>query len=161
MIHAGVTFWHIRRYTVNGFYEAGSLALATLALWAFSTFSPKSSPPNPLPDLMSAGKSEAPGHNPHQSSTDTETSAKCNIILLDRPTDDELVQEFVRRGQSMHVHFSGVGDLYGQQAPERVLTEGRNLLASLGCWGIRRGWMDLLQKLTASSRSDARAEQSR
>lgn len=44
VIHAGVTLWHIRRYSIDGFYEAPAVALATLMLWAFSTFSIKQRP---------------------------------------------------------------------------------------------------------------------
>lgn len=39
MIHAGVMFWHVRRFSANGFYEPTSVALSTLAPWAFSAFS--------------------------------------------------------------------------------------------------------------------------
>ncbi|KAL9114091.1 MAG: hypothetical protein Q9227_001863 [Pyrenula ochraceoflavens] len=158
MIHAGVTLWHIRRYTSNAFHEASSLALAVLALWAFSKFSVKAKlgtgDGDRSLDGESRSESTAPTENEPSPQDEPDASAKCNIILLDRPTDDELVQEFVRRGQGMHVHVSGVGDLYGPHAPERVLIEGRNLLASLTCWGIRREWMDLLQKLVHASRQN-------
>lgn len=134
MIHAGVLFWHVRRYSVNGFYEPSSVALATLALWAFSAFSPfhdRRLHPAQLDTPVSGG----------------EGSAKCNIILLDRPTDDELVQDFVRRGHSMHAHVTGVGDLYGKGAPVRVLQEGGKLLGTLGCWGLKEEWMRTLKRL--------------
>lgn len=60
-----------------------------------------------------------------------------DIILLDRPNDDELVQQSVRRGHVMKANMNGVGDLYGERGPERVLVEGRKLLSTLNCRGIR------------------------
>lgn len=134
MIHAGVLFWHIRRYSANGFYEPSSVALATLALWAFSAFSPVHHTKSTSAQL------DAPA-------TDGEGSSKCNIILLDRPTDDELVQDFVRRGQTMHAHVTGVGDLYGDGAPVRVLEEGRKLLGTLGGWALKEEWTQTLKRL--------------
>ncbi|OQV07725.1 Fungal specific transcription factor domain-containing protein [Cladophialophora immunda] len=40
-IHAGVVFWHVRLYSINGFYESTAVALAALVFWALSAFSPK------------------------------------------------------------------------------------------------------------------------
>ncbi len=107
-------------------------------LWAFGTFSSK----------QRAGK-----HRSHESvqaagnSQDADDDPVCGIILLDRPTDDELVQQFIRQGHTMCANFTGVGDLYGSRGPERVLIEGIKLLESLSCWGVHREWLDLLQAL--------------
>jgi hypothetical protein len=38
MIHAGVLFWHVRRFSTDAFYEPSSVLLATLALWAYGSF---------------------------------------------------------------------------------------------------------------------------
>ncbi|KAJ2903331.1 hypothetical protein MKZ38_010082 [Zalerion maritima] len=38
MIHCGCLFWHVRRYSTMGFYEPLSVFLATLALWAYSSY---------------------------------------------------------------------------------------------------------------------------
>ena len=54
-------------------------------------------------------------------------------MLLDRLTDDELVQLFVRSGHKMNAQMKGVGDSYGERGAEKVLIEGRKLLASLTC----------------------------
>jgi len=43
MIHAGVLFWHVRRFSADAFYEPSSVFLATLALWAYGTFAARTS----------------------------------------------------------------------------------------------------------------------
>ena len=58
----------------------------------------------------------------------------CDIILIDRPTDDELVQQFVRQGQYMRVHMNGVENLWSPSAPYKILGEGKKLLSTLGAW---------------------------
>lgn len=126
MIHAGVLFWHVRRYSTDAFYEPSSVYISTLALWAYGTFAPHttSPPPNPNP------ASDAPSP-----SSDTESLFPTSM-QLDRPADDELVQLFVKRGASMKANITGVGNLCSVKGPVRVLTEGRNLLAGLKSWGI-------------------------
>lgn len=144
-VHAGVTLWHVRRYSLDGFYEAPAVALAALMLWALGTFSIKPS---------SARQSSKNSAQPDQSTRDTSESqdeagddSACGIILLDRPTDDELVQQFIRKGNTMRAHITGVGDLFGPKGPERVLVEGCKLLDSLNRWGVAGGWLELVQRL--------------
>lgn len=126
MIHAGVLFWHVRRFSADAFYEPSSVYISTLALWAYGTFAPRttSPPPNPNP----------PADEPSPSS-DTESLFPTSM-QLDRPADDELVQLFVKRGASMKANITGVGNLCSAKGPVRVLTEGRNLLLGLKGWGI-------------------------
>ena len=115
-IHAGVTFWHVRRYSTNAFYEPLAVLGATLTLWALSTFS---------------AKMNLPAQSPAETGADGES---CDIILIDRPTDDELVQQFVRQGQYMRVHMNGVENLWSPSAPYKILGEGKKLLSTLGAW---------------------------
>jgi hypothetical protein len=76
----------------------------------------------------------------------------CNIILLDRPTDDELVQQFIKNGDRMEAHISGVGDLYAPQSPRLVLKQACKLLRqSEKCWGIASRWIRLLERLAELS----------
>lgn len=117
-IHAGVTFWHVRRYSQNAHYEVLAVLSATLTLWALSVFSPRMSHDTQSPDNNSVNG----------------TAEDCSIILIDRPTDDELVQQFVRSGQTMRATMSGVDNLWSSSAPYRILCEGRRLLGSLGAW---------------------------
>ncbi|KAF1845868.1 uncharacterized protein K460DRAFT_366717 [Cucurbitaria berberidis CBS 394.84] len=140
-VHAGTVLWHVRRYSSGAFYEPECVALATLMLWAHSKFFARSNH-NPE-DTISA----KPGH----------LRADRDIILLDRPTDDELVQQYVREGDLMHANMKGVGDLFGPSGAHRVLVQGRMLLGTLGAWQEATSyWTDFLKKLEYASagRSD-------
>lgn len=144
MIHAGVLFWHIRRYSASGFYEPASLAIATLTLWAFSAFSD--------PTRLSNGVEPTSRETSSNQENPGEEDSVCDIILLDRPTDDELVQQFVREGHKMRANMNGVGDLYGKHGPERVLVEGRKLLLGLSSWGDSMIWVRILDGLIKISK---------
>jgi len=149
-IHAGVVFWHVRLYSINGFHEPTAVAFATLLLWALSLFSTKRLSP-----------SKTPTHQPRAPTTSVTTSSNhsspspdiCDIILIDRPTDDELVQQFVREGNTMHANMTGVGDLFGPKGPRKVLAEGQKLLSTLRSWrGVTEYWIRVfgrLEKVTA------------
>ena len=153
MIHAAVLFWHVRRHSANGFYEAPAVGLAALALWAFATFSPKKKVRQD--EAASQSDSTATSKSSRNRSgalaeildDEEDEDACCDIILLDRPTDDELVQSFVRRGHALRAHMSGVGDLYGERGPEKVLLRGQKLLSSLNCWRVADSWHRLLKQL--------------
>lgn len=145
-IHAGVTFWHIRRYSVDGFYEAPAIALAALMLWAFGTFSTKQDINKTDPN-QSGAPSKRSQREKSASQEESSDDSACDIILLDRPTDDELVQQFVRRGHTMQAYITGVGDLYSPCGPERVLSEACKLLAASNCWGISACWLGQLKSL--------------
>ena len=156
-IHAGVVFWHVRLYSVNGFYEPHVIALAALVLWSLGAFSakrpasPNTSRPRRGNGTSSSLPSEAPSPSPDV----------CDIILIDRPTDDELVQQFVRQGDNMHANLTGVGDLFGPKGPRKVLAEGQKLLGTLRCWrGVAEYWarvLGRLEKVTAMVGVDSNA----
>ena len=72
------------------------------------------------------------------------------MILLDRPADDELVQQFIRHGDMMEARLSGVGDLFASKGPELVLREGSKLLhANERVYGISKRWETLLFRLAS------------
>ncbi|KAK4569946.1 hypothetical protein LTR86_002916 [Recurvomyces mirabilis] len=150
-VHAGVVLWHVRRYSADAFYESPCVALATLTLWAFGTFAERRAP-----QRASRRQSPAPTTrlNTHALGTLSESSkeveAPCDIILLDRPTDDELVQQFIRDGHAMQAHIGGVGDLYASAGPRRVLVQGSKLLGSLKRWGVAAEWRELLDGLAGT-----------
>lgn len=137
-IHAGTVFWHVRLYAINGFYEPPAVAFAALVLWALSAFSDKR--------VRSRGRL---GLREGISSSDSSPPPDlCDIILIDRPTDDELVQQFVRQGDNMHANMTGVGDLFGPKGPRKVLAEGQKLLVTLRSWrGITEHWLGVLNRL--------------
>lgn len=138
MIHAGSVFWHVRRYSTNAFHEPVSVFLATLALWAYGicshNLSLRLSQTTAVP--TTAGQDQA------------EYDATPTFIHLDRPCDDEIVQLFVRKGQSMRGNVTGVGDICSPQGPSRVLKEGIRILSSLAStWGITHEYIEILSKL--------------
>ncbi|KAK7894968.1 hypothetical protein LTR67_005707 [Exophiala xenobiotica] len=68
------------------------------------------------------------------------------FIHLDRPCDDEMIQHFVRNGESMSGFMTGVGNIC--ETPQKVLLEGAKLLRTrLSCWGVSREYYDILTKL--------------
>lgn len=141
-IHAGATFWYIRRFSNDAFYEPDTVALATLMLWAISKFLPTRQ--HGTDQSLTRGSIDNPllGDDPQ-------------IVLLDRPIDDELVQQFVREGYTMHANMMGVGNLFGPHGPQRVLVEGQKLLATLGAWqDSRHHWTKVLNRLEQTNRSD-------
>ncbi|KAL1600846.1 hypothetical protein SLS60_007234 [Paraconiothyrium brasiliense] len=156
-IHAGVLFWHVRHHSADAFYEAPMVALAAMTLWAFGTFARRSAgnaveqhwsvaPQTTADQQGTTATTEIPARD-QAIPNSTDDDSVCEIILLDRPTDDELVQQFIRRGHKMKAHITGVGDLYGSEGPTRVLMKGHKLLTTLKCWGIRSEWLDLLDRL--------------
>lgn len=122
MIHAGVVFWHVRHFSVDAFYEPTAVFLATLALWAYGRFA--------KPTLNG-----------------TEDDLYPTTIQLDRPTDDELVQLFVKRGQTMKANIMGVGNLCSARGSLKVLLEGKKIIGGLRRWGCMRENVRALEAL--------------
>lgn len=164
VIHAGAILWHLRRFSTDAFYEAPAVALATLTLWAFGVFSDKCGQSRHSDDIQ-------PGEGSRHGVTGTRSADNGNgnigedgedpiednnddgcpdMILLDRPADDELVQQFIRRGDSMEARLSGVGDIFSVKGPELVLREGSKLLESTKsvCGGFET-WRTLIAGLAA------------
>jgi hypothetical protein len=152
MIHAGVLFWHVRRFSADAFYEPSSVFLATLALWAYGTFAARTST---LPPPPPRGDSQTPQAANNDDDDDEAESLFPTSMQLDRPADDELVQLFVKRGASMKANITGVGNLCSAKGPVRVLVEGRNLLAGLKTWGERRRGIRVLSALIEVCRQEA------
>lgn len=155
-IHAGVVFWHVRRYSTDAFYEAPAVALAALTLWAFGVFAKQQRSPSGITSDTTQAQASVPAATTCTDRLRGTTDASnedgmCDIILLDRPTDDELVQHFIKHGNRMQAHISGVGDLYNTASPALVLKQGCRLLDELEqCWGVARGWNELLCSLSSA-----------
>jgi hypothetical protein len=139
MIHAGVLFWHVRRYSVDAFYEPSSVFLATLALWAYGRFAVHT-------NGTATNHNKTHGDPARDLEEDDADSLFPTSMQLDRPADDELVQLFVKRGVTMKANIMGVGNLCSPNGRVRILVEGRNLLSGLKKWGYARR---LVKKLDA------------
>lgn len=183
VIHAGALFWHVQRYSSSGFLEPFGIFIATLVLWAYSTsvqladehkvrgcdaLTPSISP-SPMRQA-SAQRMSPPGTEPED-----EDEAEPSFFHLDRPCDDEMVQNFVRLGYKMAGHMARVGNIFGDGAPRKILRLGLSTLT--GCpsdeawdvydpraepdlptaaeerciWGVERGYVDLLCCLARST----------
>lgn len=145
IIHAGVTLWHVRRYSTSAFHEPTAVYLAVLTLWAY-------------------GSSHS--HVPQDSSSETqnprvEQSQEPSFIHLDRPCDDELVQLFVREGHSMRGNVTGVGDICAPDGPERILRIGCETLSSLTAWGNSKQFIAILSRLADIVSRNSGGEQDR
>ena len=137
LVHAGAIYWHLRRYMIGAFYEAPAVALAALTLWAFGSFANTKSL-----------RREPANEEPTQDDPDSEEM--CDIIMLDRPSDDELIQIFIKSGGSMEARLGGVGNLYDAEGPEGALLQGRKILMQYeNTWGVARDWRILLERLSA------------
>ncbi|KAK6377395.1 hypothetical protein LTR64_000776 [Lithohypha guttulata] len=135
-IHAGMTFWHIRRYSLNAHYEVIAVLTATLCLWALSTFST-----TVTPTVHSPSETES-SHQP----------SRYSIISIDSPVNSDLVKQFVKQGQTMHAKMSGVENLWTANGSHQVLIEGRKLLTSLNAWsGQTERAVALIDGLMAAS----------
>ncbi|KAI9928264.1 hypothetical protein MW887_002297 [Aspergillus wentii] len=126
IIHAGTTLWHIRRYSRNSFHEPMATFLAILTLWTYG----KCNIRTPRDSNLIAGSKPDP-----------------TFIHLDRPCDDELVQLFVREGQTMVGNLTGAGDICAPQGPERVLRVGCEILEILSSWSISKKFIVILTRL--------------
>ncbi|KAL2829968.1 fungal-specific transcription factor domain-containing protein [Aspergillus cavernicola] len=129
VIHAGSVLYHVRKYSTNAFHEPVATYLAILTLWAYGLCYKQASP-----DLTSNISS-------------TRGSVGPNVINLDQPCSDELVQSFVREGQAMKGMLINVGDICASHGPEQVLRAGCETLGSLHSWGIAKEFMVTLMRL--------------
>jgi len=144
IIHAGLELWHVRRYSKSAFYEPVATFLAVLILWAYGCCN------------TSGSHKSSPGSG----SDSAEVSQRSNIIHLDRPCDDELVQLFVREGYAMRGNLLGVGDICSWEGPERVLRVGCETLSCLKSWSISKRFITILTQLADIMSQNRELEQS-
>ncbi|PSR81662.1 hypothetical protein BD289DRAFT_438793 [Coniella lustricola] len=161
LVHCGVLFWHVRRYATDAFNEPGKVFLATLVVWAYGSVCPPQQPQQQSLDMSTAtrgapsqrsGRSarfdrsleEGEHHDEKEVESDVEAISS---IRLDRPTDDELVQIFIKRGRSMTATISGVGNITGHNGPTRMLREGCKLINTLNKWPVRHQYLETLTRL--------------
>ncbi|KAF3759899.1 hypothetical protein M406DRAFT_297219 [Cryphonectria parasitica EP155] len=139
LVHCGVFFWHIRRYSMDAFFEPGKVFLATLVVWAYGSFCP--------PQQLSTSSRESMNTSSRDEGEWSSDLEDISSIRLDRPTDDELVQIFIKRGRSMNATIMGVGNITAPNGPLRMLREGCKLLNTLNKWPIRSRYLHILTQL--------------
>lgn len=128
MIHCGVFLWHVRRYSTQSFYEPDDVFMVILTVWAYAKWGPPRVTPR-----AARGAHDSDEQNNDQAPSDTEGAVAS--IRLDRPTDDELVQLYIKQGRSMIATIAGVGDITSPRAPAKTLREGCRVLGTLSRWG--------------------------
>lgn len=142
VLHCGCLFWHIRRYSCKAFYEPNAVFLATLTIWAYSSYASRS---DMQQQLCNDTSPSAP------SGVSDESDTEPSFIRLDRPNDDEMVQSFVRSGGpgQMKAYINGVGDIYAAKAQSRILREGMKILGTVStAWGRDASNISILHALS-------------
>lgn len=164
LVHAGALLWHARRYSSNSLLEPFSVYTATIVIWAYSmamqimrgqgqerVIIPESQPYPGAPAQQDEPSLGHTGIDDRSSGSDTEVL----VIQLDRPCDDEMVQNFVRSGNTMTARMHRVGDIRGASAPQRILKQGIRLLMgtvsgpdrAVPSWGVERSFVNSLNSL--------------
>lgn len=175
LIHAGALYWHVRRFGVDVITEPFGLYLATLVLWAYSVVWRVSVAIRAAQTRDKSGQqddvTDSPsGRRPSMRNTfdthydQTELATDTPFVYLDRPCDDEMVQNFVREAPSMTAYLQGVGSITAPAAPKKILKEGIRLLGpgpvphadsnpcastlpsgpSVHTWGVRARYVESL-----------------
>lgn len=135
VIHAGVTFWHLRRFSVGAFYETYAVVYAALILWIFSIFSKRQADTAFDPETPRTTSSTGTVHLPAS-------------INLDRPCDDELVQSFIKDGTRIPAMIGGVGEIRSPSAPSRILVQAVDILHTFTNWGATQQAAQFLSELS-------------
>lgn len=141
IIHAGSLFWHIRRYSRRGFLEPFAIYTATLVIWAYSVSAQFAKQQEELQAAPSPGTEQ-----PTTSAEDEELYSELNVIYIDRPCDDEMVQLYLRHGDKMSAHMARVGVITEASASNKILREGIRLLEN-GTWEVDGVYMEVLTAL--------------
>lgn len=156
LVHCGILFWHVRRYSKDAFYEPATIFLATLVVWAYGSLCAPQQLPVRIP-------SQASNHSrpPDDADCSSDSDDMPSSVRLDRPVDDELVQIFIKRGRCMSATITGVGNITATKGPSRMLREGCKLLNTLDEWPIRRKYLHILTRLAAVCGQDKQWLQAR
>ncbi|KAL1893346.1 hypothetical protein Sste5346_006524 [Sporothrix stenoceras] len=177
VLHCGCFFWHIRRYSTMAFYEPVAVFMATLSIWAYSSYASQSQANNAnrRPESPGPGSGERGATNSGTATEDTSPSSRVenesstgepghllpdvmdesfpSFVHLDRPNDDEMVQLFVRSGRPsvMRAYISGIGDICSPKAPVQILKEGIKILTNVSmAWGRTDRYIKVLTAMDAA-----------
>lgn len=144
VIHAGALLWHVRRYSINSPVEPFGIYMATLVLWGYSMASttgdqniaPQEASNNAAAPASQSASGPSPASAPSNQSAMRSSSPLSGLdedpeemqFYVDRPCDDEIVQAYVRYGSKMTGRLSHVGDICHEDAPRKILAEGKRIL---------------------------------
>ena len=130
IIHAGAVLWHVRRHSLDSFYEPSAVFIATLCLWAYGSVFANSGA-NQLGLPLTAEQSE--------------DEPMPELLQLDRPCDDELVQLFVANADRIKGYLAGVGYLCSPEGPSKTLGIGCRILRHGRNWDLDGGYIRILK----------------
>ncbi|KAL9084363.1 MAG: hypothetical protein Q9159_005271 [Coniocarpon cinnabarinum] len=137
IIHAGSILWHVRRHSLDSFYEPSAVFIATLCLWAYgSVFATSGVNQLGLPLAADANEEEDP---------------MPELLQLDRPCDDELIQLFVGNADKIKGYVAGVGYLCSPEGPKKVLGVGCQILRFGRNWDLDGGYTRILRAVQERS----------
>ena len=131
IIHAGSVLWHVRRHSLDSFYEPSAVFTATLCLWAYASVFANSGV-NQLGLPLSADSNE-------------EEEPMPELLQLDRPCDDELVQLFTTHADRIKGYVAGVGYLCSPEGPRKMLDVGCRILRHGRNWDLDGGYIRILR----------------
>lgn len=172
VVHAGAVLWHVRRYSSDSLIEPFTVFLAATVLWAFGqaytvkrrqlqsnaeqstgsqnqVSSSNVLPPGDQPDIPETSSGFEIGN---RSTLPLGKRRMPRFIQLDRPVDDELVQYFIRSGDSMCLCLEGVDDLCSVNGPSQVLLEAASALSDGSrAWTLSETYAALLHDLASAN----------
>ncbi|KAI5275491.1 hypothetical protein E4T47_01587 [Aureobasidium subglaciale] len=143
IVHAGAMFWYIRHHGTGNVLEPTSLFMASIILWAYGSFVP----------LLQATSDD---DHPAVPRADADEEYDPTMIQIDRPCDDELIQIFIRRGNSMQPHMLAVGNICQPGGALGVLKVGAKLIKNrCAAWPISKAYENLLLRCAQVSARSA------
>lgn len=137
IVHAGSVLWHVRRHSLDSFYEPSAVFIATLCLWAYGSVFANS-------DASQLGLPVQP--DPYE-----EEEPMPELLQLDRPCDDELVQLFTTHADRIKGYVAGVGYLCSPDGPRKMLDVGCRILRHGRNWDLDGGYIRILRAVQERS----------
>lgn len=166
VIHAGATFWHVRRYASDSFIQPFTIYLATLVLWCFADPALSQASDHVAPYTNGESRPLAttamvddpttavdPAQSTHETSPSLPSGLATNAprtLNFDRPVDDELVQHFVRNDSPrMTLCGEGIDDLCSTHGARQILVEGVTILRASGdcVWPVSQKYLQSLEAI--------------
>lgn len=165
VIHAGASFWHVRRYATDSFVQPFVIYLAAIVIHFFAHLSIDR---RTTPETNGTASSKTPilyegnadNTNPAPTQSDTPDSIRSRPrplrasrmpthCYIDRPIDDELVQYFVRNGETKITPcVEAIDNLCSAAGARQILREAAALLeAETLVWPMARKYAMALEAM--------------